>query len=179
MRALPILLAATLTACGGGGFAAPDLLDGGGLVKVDRTVENDLMTQAAGTLRRLGLRDTLGAAYDYDVIPYKPVFFLGAGHGEADRQELMNEALPHFGGEQGPIEAPADYNFDGTTFLCAPYSHTGVPGTEGTGGLASIAAVCTWSDGELAGFGIGVAGVDVQQVLGWSAEARRSLGGGS
>jgi hypothetical protein len=90
----------------------------------------------------------------------------------------MDAALPLFGGDQGVSEPPREVAGGATTFLCAPYSHTGVPGTQGTGGLASISAVCTWSDEETAGFGIGVAGPSVDDVVRMTDEAYREVTGG-
>jgi hypothetical protein len=151
-------------------FGAPSTLDHGVWVRVDRPVENELMGRAATTLEGLGLQTPFGAAYEF--LPNKPQFFLGVGKGTADRQALIGAVLPLFGGSEGLGEAPGDVTEGGMTFLCAPYSHTGVPGTVGTGGLASISAICTWSDGETAGFGIGVAGPSVADVVRMTADAR-------
>jgi hypothetical protein len=163
-----------LTGCFGGGFTPPSTV-GSVWERVDRTVENRLMEDAAGALARLGLEEPIGAAYEF--LPYKPQFFLGAGKGEADRQALIDAALPLFGGDLGLSERPRDIPREGVALLCAPYSHTGVPGTEGTGGLASISAICTWSDGEVAGFGVGVAGLAVSDVADLTAEARAAVAG--
>jgi hypothetical protein len=160
-----------LTACSAEGrFAPPRTVDSGSYEKVDRTVENQLMDQAATTLGGLDLEEPFGAAYEF--LPYKPQFFLGAGKGDADRRAVIDAVLPLFGGDLGLSEPPHDVPRDGVRFLCAPYSHTGVPGTEGTGGLASISAICTWSDGKVAGFGVGVAGLAVEDVARMTAEAR-------
>ena len=176
MRGALLTACVTLAACStGGGFAAPASLDTGTYVVIDRTVENELMAEAVVTLEGLGLTEAFGAAYEF--LEYKPQFFLGAGKGSVDRQAMMDAALPHFGGAAGPSEAPREVARAGATFLCAPYSHTGVPGTEGTGGLASISAVCTWSDGETSGFGVGVAGPAVGDVLKMTAEARAAVVG--
>jgi hypothetical protein len=156
-------------------FRPPDSLDFGTYEKVDRTVENRLMGRAVVALQGLGLVDAFGASYEF--LPHKPQFFFGAGKGSADRQALIDAELPLFGGGNGVTEPPSEVAGDGVTFLCAPYSHTGVPGTVGTGGLASIAAVCTWSDGETAGFGIGVAGPSVDDVAGMTDEARGKVVG--
>jgi hypothetical protein len=159
-----------LTACSAEGrFAPPRTVDSGSFEKVDRTVENQLMDQAVTTLEGLELEEPFGAAYEF--LPYKPQFFLGAGKGNADRQAVIDAVLPLFGGDLGLSEPPHDVPRDGVRFLCAPYSHTGVPGTQGTGGLASISAICTWSDGEIAGFGVGVAGLAVEDVARMAAEA--------
>jgi hypothetical protein len=163
-----------LTACIGGGLAPPTTVDNV-WEKVDRTVENQLMEDAAGALGRLGLEEPVGAAYEF--LPYKPQFFLGAGKGEADRQAVIEAVLPFFGGDLGLSEQPRDVPRDGVGLLCAPYSHTGVPGTTGTGGLASISAICTWSDGEVAGFGVGVAGLAVEDVANLTAVARAAVVG--
>jgi hypothetical protein len=123
----------------------------------------------------LGLQEPFGAAYEF--IHYKPQFFLGAGRGSADRQALIDAVLPLFGGDLGLDEPAHEVTGDDMTFLCGPYSHTGVPGTVGTGGLASIAAICAWSDGKTAGFGVGVAGPSVEDVAGLTAEARAEVAG--
>ena len=175
VRLLALLLGAALGGCTTGpGFSAPAGLDADTFVKVDRTVENRLMSRAARTLDRLGLQETFGAAYEF--LRYKPQFFLGAGKGTADRHALLESILPLFGGEPGVSEEPRDMPRNGVRFLCAPYTHTGVPGSAGTG-LASIAAACTWSDGETAGFGVGVAGPSVEDVLRLTDEARRAATG--
>ena len=176
-KRLVLALAVVAVACSTEpGFRPPETLGSGTWERVDRTVENDLMRQAGSALRGLGLREPFGAAYEF--LPYKPQFFLGVGRGSTDPQAVMNAALPLFGGELGPTEPPQDRPLGGATFLCAPYSHTGVPGTQGTGGLASIAAVCTWSEGETAGFGIGVAGLSVEDVARMTAEAQSGVSGG-
>jgi hypothetical protein len=169
-----LLLALLLVpACSGPGFAPPETLDSGTYERVDRTVENDLMDRAASTLGGLGLEEPFGAAYEF--LPYKPQFFLGVGRGSADARAVMDAVLPLFGGELGLAEPARQQLREGTSFLCAPYSHTGVPGTVGTGGLASIAAVCTWSEEETSGFGVGVAGPSVDDVLRMTAEARSAV----
>jgi hypothetical protein len=178
-RAFRLLLLALVILVGGcstgAGFRPPETLDSGTYEKVDRTVENGLMTRAASALGGLGLEEPFGAAYEF--LAYKPQFFLGAGRGSADRQAMMDAVLPLFGGGLGPGEPPREVALGATGFLCAPYSHTGVPGTQGTGGLASIAAVCTWSDEETAGFGVGVAGPSVDDVVRLTAEARSRVTG--
>jgi hypothetical protein len=174
MRISIVIVACLVVSCGAAGsFGPPDTVQGGVYTKVDRTVENRLMADAAATLDRMGLQESFGAAYEF--LTYKPQFFLGAGRGSADRLALMERVLPLFGGEAGPSEPPRELRRDRAVFLCAPYGHTGVPGTEGTGGLASIAAVCTWSDGGIAGFGVGVAGLSVEDVLALAAEARTAV----
>jgi hypothetical protein len=177
-RTAGLLLALLLVtgACTGSDFGPPPTLDSGTFEQVDRTVENDLMRRAASTLGRLGLEEPFGAAYEF--LPYKPQFFLGAGRGRAEAQAIMDAVLPLFGGELGLAEPPRSWPSGGTSFLCGPYSHTGVPGTVGTGGLASIAAVCTWSEAETSGFGVGVAGPSVEDVLRMTAEARAAVTGG-
>jgi hypothetical protein len=157
-------------------FGPPPTLDSGTYQKVDRTVENDLMRRAASALGGLGLEEPFGAAYEF--LPYKPQFFLGVGRGRAEARAVMDAILPLFGGELGLAEPARSWPSGGTAFLCAPYSHTGVPGTVGTGGLASIAAVCTWSEDETSGFGVGVAGPSVEDVLRMTAEARSAVTGG-
>jgi hypothetical protein len=165
-----------VTACpADGGLAPPRTVDSGVFEKVDRAVENQLMDQAVTALKGLGLERPFGAAYEF--LPYKPQFFLGAGKGNADRQAVIDAVLPLFGGDLGLSEPPHDVSRDGVRFLCAPYSHTGVPGTQGTGGLASISAICTWSDGEVAGFGVGVAGPAVEDVARMTAEAHAEVVG--
>jgi hypothetical protein len=174
-RSIALVAAMLLAACSAGeGFAPPAAVDTV-WEKVDRTVENRLMARAVTELDRLGLEEPFGAAYEF--LPYKPQFFLGIGKGSADRQAVIDAVLPFFGGDLGLSEAPRDVPTDGVSFLCAPYSHTGVPGTQGTGGLASIAAICTWSDGEVAGFGVGVAGLAVKDVAGLTAKARAAVAG--
>jgi hypothetical protein len=174
MRIRIMVAACLLASCSGkASFGPPQAVDGGTFTKVDRTVENRLMAEAASTLREMGLRDTFGAAYEF--LSYKPQVFIGAGRGIADRQDMMDQVLPLFGGENGPTEPAREMSRDQVGFLCAPYSHTGVPGTQGTGGLASIAAVCTWSHQGIAGFGVGVAGPSVEDVLRLTAEARAGL----
>ena len=79
--------------------------------------------------------------------------------------------MPLFGGDLGLTEPAREVSEDGVTLLCGPYNHTGVPGTVGTGGLASIAAVCAWSDGKTTGFGVGVAGPSGEDVAGLTADA--------
>jgi hypothetical protein len=173
---LLITTAVVLGACiQGADFEPPQTLDSGVWERVDRTVENDLMARAASALRSLGLKEPFGAAYEF--LPYKPQLFLGVGRGSADRKALMGAALPLFGGQVGPTEAPIPRPLDEVTYLCAPYSHTGVPGTEGTGGLASISAACTWSHDETSGFMVGVAGLSVDDVLRRAAEARSAVAG--
>jgi hypothetical protein len=149
-------------------FSPPDSLDFDTWVRVDRRVENDLMRRAASTLRGLELTEPVGAAYEF--LPNKPQIFAGAGRGRSDRRAMMDAILPLFGGELGPTEPPRQVNEQGTPLLCAPYSHTGVPGTVGTGGLASISAVCTWSVDGTSGFGVGVAGPSVNDVARLTAE---------
>lgn len=174
-RLLAVALCAALGGCNTGpGFAPPASLDADTWLKVDRTVEKRLMGRAARTLDRLGLDETFGAAYEF--LRYKPQFFLGAGKGAADRRSLLDAVLPLFGGELGVTETPRGMTGDSVRFLCAPYSQTGVPGSAGTG-LASIAAACTWSDGETAGFGVGVAGPSVEDVLRLTDEARTAVAG--
>ncbi|HEX2025447.1 MAG TPA: hypothetical protein VHH92_03525 [Actinomycetota bacterium] len=143
-------------------FAAPESLDHEVWVKVDRRVENELMRRAASTLAELGLTRSFAAAYEF--LPNKPQIFAGAGRGASDRQAVMDAVLPLFGGDLGPTEAPQEVRNAGLSLLCAPYSHTGVPGTIGTGGLASISAICTWSEAEATGFVVGVAGPSVDDV---------------
>jgi hypothetical protein len=174
-RALLLTAAIQVGACSAGSFGPPETLDSGTYERVDRTVENELMRRAASSLGRLGLDESFGAAYEF--LAYKPQFFLAAGRGRADRGALMDAALPLFGGDLGLSEPPGEVAGQATTFLCAPYSHTGVPGTEGTGGLASIAAACTWSDEETAGFGVGVAGLSVEDVARMTEEAYRQVVG--
>jgi hypothetical protein len=175
-RRLLVLALALLPACWGPGFVPPATLDSGSYEKVDRTVENDLMARAASALADLGLQEPFGAAYEF--LPYKPQFFLGMGRGKADAQVVMDAVLPLFGGGPGLGESAREHPQGGTAFLCAPYSQTGVPGSIGTGGLASIAAVCAWSEEETSGFGIGVAGPSVEDVLRMTAEARAAVVGG-
>lgn len=173
-RAFVLAAGLLLTSCSAEGrFAPPRTVDSGSFEKVDRTVENQLMDQAVTTLEGLGLDEAFAAAYEF--LPYKPQFFLGAGKGNADRQAVIDAVLPLFGGDLGLSEPPHDVPRDDVGFLCAPYSHTGVPGTEGTGGLASISAICTWSDGEVAGFGVGVAGLAVEDVARMTAEAHTEI----
>lgn len=172
-RGILLLLIGTACSSGGGDFAPPETLDTDTYVLVDRTVENELMAEAVATLEELGLTEAFGAAYEF--LENKPQLFLGMGKGTADRRAIMDAALPHFGGAAGPTEPPREVARAGATFLCAPYSHTGVPGTVGTGGLASISAVCTWSDGATSGFGVGVAGLSVEDVLKLTAEARDAV----
>jgi len=158
-----VVLFALLVGCSPPGeLAVPESLDHETWIRVDRRVENELMRRAASTLRGLGLREPFGAAYEF--LPNKPQIFAGAGLGASRRQVVMNAVLPLFGGEQGPIEPPRETRSAGFSLLCAPYTHTGVPGTVGTGGLASISAVCSWSADGTAGFGVGVAGLSVTDV---------------
>jgi hypothetical protein len=152
------------------GLHTPASVDDGTFERVDRTVENELMERATTVLERLGLQDPVGGAYEF--LPYKPQFFLGAAKGSADPQVVIDAVLPLFGGDLGLTEPPHDVAEEGVRLLCGPYSHTGVPGTSGTGGLASISAICTWSDGETAGFGVGVAGPSVEDVARMTAGAR-------
>jgi hypothetical protein len=159
----------------GQSYGPPETLEAGSYEKVDRTVENDLMRRAAAVLRGLGLQEPFGAAYEF--LLYKPQFFLGVGRGTADPEAVMYSVLPLFGGENGPGEEPRELARGDGRFLCAPYTHTGVPGSSGGSGLVSIAAVCTWSEDEIAGFGIGVAGLGVEDVLRMTAEARSMVDG--
>ncbi len=165
------------TGCGNGGLVPPQTLDLEGLVKVDRTAENEISRDMVSLLKQNGSDESIAAIYEYDILPYKPIFFLGAGRGlSGDRQELMTSALPMFGGEAGPGAPPEDLSKEGMRFLCAPFNTTGVLGTSQPGGLASMSAVCVW-DGKTSGFAIGVAGRSVDEVLGWTAEARRAIEG--
>jgi len=169
-----LIVAVLLAACSGGhALAPPASLDSDTWARVDRSVENDLMDRAASELGSLGLEEPVGAAYEF--IHYKPQFFVGAGAGTADERAIIDAELPLFGGGNGLTEPADATKGDGVRLLCGPYSHTGVPGTEGTGGLASIAAVCAWSDGETAGFGIGVAGLSVDDVARLTSEARAAV----
>jgi hypothetical protein len=165
-------------ACGGeGDLSVPTQLDGGVMIQVDRTAENDLAATMAKALKDMGFEETVAGVYEYDFLPDKPVYFLAAGRGRAgDKQALMDQALSLLGGENGTTEPPAEMEFEGVTFLCAPYSHTGVLGTVGTGGLASISAVCTWSDETGGGFAVWVAGPSVEDTLKRTAEARKAMG---
>jgi hypothetical protein len=164
-----VAVLAVLAGCrSGGDFTAPETLDHNVWVRVDRRVENELMLRAASTLRGLGLTEPFGAAYEF--LPNKPQIFAGAGRGTSDRQALMDAVLPLFGGELGPTKPPREVRSARVPLLCAPYSHTGVPGTLGTGGLASISAVCTWSAAGTAGFGVGVAGPSVDDVADLTTE---------
>jgi hypothetical protein len=170
------VVALLLVACSGTrSFEPPASVDSDTWVRVDRTVENQLMDRAAAALGGLGLDEPFGAAYEF--IHYKPQFFLGAGKGSADAQAIIETELPLFGGENGLTEPARPTNGAGVTMLCGPYSHTGVPGTEGTGGLASIAAVCAWSDGATSGFGLGVAGTSVDDVARLTSMAREAVVG--
>ncbi|MFN2545499.1 MAG: hypothetical protein ABR600_13165 [Actinomycetota bacterium] len=170
-RIAACILVLALGACStASGLHAPATVDDGTYEKVDRTVENELMASATEALEGLGLRDPVGGAYEF--LPYKPQFFLGVARGSADMQAVIDAVLPLFGGGLGLSEPPHDVAEEGVHLLCGPYSHTGVPGTIGTGGLASISAVCAWSDGETAGFGIGVAGPSVEDVARMTAGAR-------
>jgi hypothetical protein len=168
---MAFMLGLLVTACStASSFGPPETLDSGIFGRVHRAVEEQLMDRAAAVLGVVGLQEPFGAAYEF--LPNKPQFFLGAGKGSADREALIEAALPLFGGDLGLTEPAHEVSRDGMTFLCGPYSHTGVPGTVGTGGLASIAAICTWSDGETAGFGVGVAGPSVDDVTKLTADAR-------
>ena len=177
MRYARFLIAtALLAACSAGhAFEPPASLDDDTWVVVDRTVENQLMDRAAAELGSLGLEEPFGAAYEF--LHYKPQFFLGVGKGTASEQAIIDAELPLFGGENGLTEPARTTNADGVSMLCGPYSHTGVPGTIGTGGLASIAAVCAWSDGATSGFGIGVAGTSVDDLARLTSEARAAVVG--
>jgi hypothetical protein len=175
-KRLAFLLGLLMAGCSAGSsFGPPDSLDSGTFERVNRTVEDQLMDQGAAVLGRLGLQEPFGAAYEF--IHYKPQFFLGAGKGSANPQALIDAVLPLFGGKPGLTEPAHEVTRDGETFLCGPYRHTGVPGTVGTGGLASIAAICAWSDGGTAGFGVGVAGPSVEDVVGLTSEARAGVAG--
>jgi hypothetical protein len=170
-----LVLFALLVGCSPRGeLAAPESLDHETWVRVDRPVENELMRRAASTLRGLGLRRPFGAAYEF--LPNKPQIFAGAGLGASGRQAVMDAILPLFGGDLGPTEPPRETRSAGFVLLCAPYSHTGVPGTVGTGGLASISAVCTWSADGTAGFGVGVAGLSVHDVSRLTTEFHAAVG---
>lgn len=172
------LLAVVLAACSeGGGFGVPPELDDGVMIIVDRTVENELRDSLVEGLEGMGYPEAIAGVYEFDFIPDKPVFFLGAGKGaNVDRQRLLDGALAMLAGENGPTEPPTEMSEAGTTFLCAPYSHTGLPGTQGTGGLASMSAVCSWSDQNSGGFGVWIAGASVGDTLKRTAEAREAVG---
>jgi hypothetical protein len=154
-------------------FEVPRKLDGGVMIQVDRPAENELASRMVETLKALGYPQAISGVYEYDFLPNKPVFFLGVGRGfEGDRQLVMNRALAILGGTQGPTTPPAPAEHAGDEYLCAPYSHTGVIGTIGTGGLASMSAVCTWADEDGGGFGVWVAGAGVEDTVQRTAEAR-------
>jgi hypothetical protein len=174
-RTATCALALLIGCAPGGALSPPDSLELDTWVRVDRRVENDLMRRAASTLRGLGLTEPVGAAYEF--LPNKPQIFAGAGRGTSDRRAVMEAILPLFGGEFGPTEPPRQVREQGTPLLCAPYSHTGVPGTVGTGGLASISAVCTWSVDGTSGFGVGVAGPSVHDVAGLTAQFHSAVTG--
>lgn len=168
-------------ACGGTSrsdrFAAPAELDGGTMVKVDRTAENELAATMVTALEDLGYPEAISGVYEFEIVPDKPVFFLGVGRGRAgDERVLLDQALALLGGGNGTTAPPAEMTSAGGTYLCAPYSHTGVLGTTGTGGLASMSAVCSWADEDGGGYGVWVAGAGVEDTLDRTAEAREAVG---
>jgi len=178
---IPLLatVVVALVSCGGdGSLTPPGSLEMYGLLKVDRTVENQLAGRMVELWERRAFPDGVAAVYEYDAFPYKPVFFLGAARGRGlERRGLMAEAITLFGGLTGLDENPTDHREDGTSFLCAPFQTSGVVGTPHASGLAALSAICVWDDGRTVGFGVGVAGVDVRTVLEETAESRRALGG--
>lgn len=181
VKKIAALMLLALTACGSEepAFEPPPSVFSGSLERVDRPREREFLAPAEAMLTEMGLVEPISAAYDF--LPKKPIFFTAAGKvGPAGTQRpeaerLLLAALPHFAGEHGPRETPRGVKVNGEPFVCAVYDHTGVPGTVGTGGLASLSAICAWSGERTAGVGVGVAGALLEDTAKHTAEVRRTL----
>jgi hypothetical protein len=134
------------------------------LAKIERTAENEKAALMMGLLEGQGLTDRVGAIYEFEIIPYKPIFYLGAAKGRvADTRKLLEEAVAFLEGERQ--QEPKEHNEAGVSFLCAPFRRGQ--------GMVSMSAACVWKDGKTAGFGLGVAGRSVDEVFRWTVEARK------
>lgn len=176
-RAVAVL--AVVGACSAPPFGAPDVLDDGTLVLVNRTAEGEIVDEIEAMWEEIGADEHFGAVYEFEMIPYKPIFFSGVARGVSTPPgELLQTAIVMFGGVDGPSSEPRERTVEGLGFVCAPFNTHGVLGTQPMApgqGLAALSAACAWSaDGE-GGFGVSVAGADVEQTLDRAHELRTGV----
>jgi len=143
----------------------PEDIDGL-LVRIDRRAEAESTLALVRKLEARGLRDPVAAAYDFRILPNKPVFHFVLGSGTVDPATLLAEAVASFGGKRRKDQQPATFTKDGVAFECVDFDRGG--------GLVGISGACAFSDGQVSGYGVRTDGGDASDALKYGAEARRS-----
>ncbi|MCI0415297.1 hypothetical protein L0222_21195 [bacterium] len=148
-------------------FTVPEEIDGD-LVLINRAAEKEAADEIAQRWKSRGYQETIAAVYEFVVLPYKPVFYLGAVKGSGtDRQKILEEEMQIFEGKMREDDEMKEVRQDNVPFLCASFQR-------GTG-LVALSAVCVWDDGKTAGFGLRVAGGAIEDTLRYTAEARKAI----
>lgn len=148
-------------------FTLPEEIDGD-LVRINRAAEQEIADGIAQRWQNRGYQKSIAAVYEFAVIPYKPVFYLGAIKGSGtNRQKILEEEMQIFEGKMREDDEIKEVLHDNVPFLCASFQR-------GTG-LVALSAVCVWDDGKTAGFGLRIAGGAIEDTLRYTAEARKAI----
>jgi hypothetical protein len=148
-------------------FVPPENIDSD-LIRIHRAAEDEIARNIVERWQMRGRQQSIAAVYEFGMMPYKPVFFLGATkEGGLDRKKILEEEMRSFQGEMGESDKIIELTKENLSFLCASFRRGS--------GLVALSAVCVWDDGDSAGFGVRIAGGDLNGTLRYTAEVRKLL----
>ena len=146
-------------------LCTPDELDGGTLVRVERTAEAERALELADALAGFGLADPVVATYEFSFMRDKPLFYFVAGRGHAEPRALLDDVLARFGGRVRAGVEPRERISGGVSFRCVPFDRGR--------GMVAISGACAFADGGFSGYAVRTDGGNDDDALKYGAEARR------
>jgi hypothetical protein len=144
---------------------APEEIDTGTLVRIDRTAEAERALELDQALAAFGLADPVAAIYEFDFIRDKPVFYFVAGRGRAEPRAILDDVLRRFGGRVRDGVEPRERSTAGASFLCVPFDRGR--------GMVAISGGCAFADERFSGYVVRTDGGDDDDALQYGAEARQ------
>jgi hypothetical protein len=145
---------------------APAQLDGGVLLRIDRTTESRTATDLMREVEAAGVTDPVAAVYEFSFMRNKPVFHFVVGRGVAEPQRLLDQGLRIFGGKLRPGGVVHPREDRGASFQCIDFDR--MPG------LVGRSAACAFSESGISGYGLRIDGGEIEDALKYTVQARRA-----